>query len=457
MLFKGTVTPQPPRLGAFAGSAVLHGVPIVLLMLLPASGPVDTAASVHRKYSVSYLLPLTQRARTASLARQPAGARAHHPFQMPARFSILSIKQTVAQLETPPEIVWQREALQAMQPWQPPSVDGPPVAPERNESPKVARSRPTTVVLSPHKAGLSVAQVKLAAEVLNGAPDLTHPSAVVPPISATAEEPAPGIPQFGLPDLDQTAAEPLVSLATNPLLLASLIVVSPFNQIVPSNAPSAEMWLRQGGANGDRHDGLDTAEGGRLGGSAPGSGTGATSGTGSGSSGTTGGASSGIGTRSYIMAGYTQINLPKDGKFDVAMVSSAASAAYPGSEGALSGDVVYTVYPRLGLRKNWILQYCLPKSRDHTASSRITNPHDMPWPFQMMRPDWLNADLDYIIIHGMLTSRGQLDQLAMVTPQRLQGKDSLIESLKLWTFRPAFRDGEPVAVEVLLIIPRQPE
>jgi hypothetical protein len=33
----------------------------------------------------------------------------------------------------------------------------------------------------------------------------------------------------------------------------------------------------------------------------------------------------------------------------------------------------------------------------------------------------------------------------------------LLKSLKLWAFRPASRDGEPIAVEVLLIIPRETE
>ncbi len=146
----------------------------------------------------------------------------------------------------------------------------------------------------------------------------------------------------------------------------------------------------------------------------------------------------------------TRLTLPKDGKFGVVVLGSAGSAMYPESVSALSGKVVYTVYLKMGLRKSWILQYCLVKSPAESAANKGTaaTPLDAPWPFLMMRPDqWSASDPDYIVIHGMVTSAGQFEQLAMVFPEQLDERDLLLRSLKLWAFRPAARDGEPVAVE----------
>jgi hypothetical protein len=156
-------------------------------------------------------------------------------------------------------------------------------------------------------------------------------------------------------------------------------------------------------------------------------------------------------------ADLTRITLPKDGKFGVVVTGASASTPYPESVGALSGKIVYTVYLKVGLRKSWILQYCLPKAVDGAKRGTAT-PLDAPWPFLILRPDRLtDSDPDYIVVHGMLTSAGQLEQLAMVFPAELDQRDLLLSSLRLWAFRPASRDGEPIGVEVLLIIPREAE
>jgi hypothetical protein len=139
------------------------------------------------------------------------------------------------------------------------------------------------------------------------------------------------------------------------------------------------------------------------------------------------------------------------------VLGSASSARYPESVGALSGKVVYTVYLKVGLRKSWILQYCLKTANNEgNGNGRSATPIQAPWPFLIMRPDQRGAaDPDYIIVHGSVTDAGKFDQLAMVFPDDLEEKELLMNSLKLWAFRPASRDGVPVPVEVLLIIPRE--
>src|SRR4029077_8040116 len=123
---------------------------------------------------------------------------------------------------------------------------------------------------------------------------------------------------------------------------------------------------------------------------------------GKGANGTEGGSGNSI-------EGLTRITQPKEGRFAVVVQGSPDSAQYPESVGVLSGKVVYTVYLRVGLRKNWILQYCLPKTTEKGVATRgsATPALDAPWPFLIMRPDrWSGSDPDYIMVRGMLTSNG---------------------------------------------------
>jgi hypothetical protein len=57
-------------------------------------------------------------------------------------------------------------------------------------------------------------------------------------------------------------------------------------------------------------------------------------------------------------AGLVRITQPKDGKFGIVVSGSSISDEFPESAGILSGQMVYTVYIKAGLRKNWVLQYC---------------------------------------------------------------------------------------------------
>jgi hypothetical protein len=157
------------------------------------------------------------------------------------------------------------------------------------------------------------------------------------------------------------------------------------------------------------------------------------------------------------LPGTTEVTHPRDGKFGVVVSGSSVAAPYPESSGALSGKVVYTVYLRVGQRKNWILQYCLPKTA--VSPSRTEGSRDMleaPWPYDITRPDHA-GDSEYAVVHGMVNKEGHFDELAMIFPQEFEGKELLFQSLNRWIFRPATRDGEQAAVEVLLIIPRETE
>lgn len=153
----------------------------------------------------------------------------------------------------------------------------------------------------------------------------------------------------------------------------------------------------------------------------------------------------------------TKVVLPPDGHFSV-LVESSGSEAFAEAEGVLSGKLVYTVYVRAGARKEWILEYCLPSAAEEKPplmGKRLRL--EAPFPFLMLRPDLtFGPDIDYLIVHGIVTVLGKLDQLSyVIAPEEPAEKDLLLHSLRQWQLRPGTLDGQPVAVEVLLIIPRE--
>lgn len=157
------------------------------------------------------------------------------------------------------------------------------------------------------------------------------------------------------------------------------------------------------------------------------------------------------------MPGTTRLNLPKDGKFSVVVSGSSPAGPYAESAGALSGKMVYSVYISVGLRKKWILQYCLAKAEEQKIAVRgRALPIEAPWPYVIVRPETMSFS-EYVIVHGILGADGRFDQLGLLFPGDLEKKDLLISSLKQWTFRAATRDGVPSEVEILLIIPGQSE
>jgi hypothetical protein len=103
----------------------------------------------------------------------------------------------------------------------------------------------------------------------------------------------------------------------------------------------------------------------------------------------------------------------------------------------------------MGLRKNWTLEYW---SQGSTAALAA------PWAYTMFRPKLtLPADADALLVRGRLNAEGRLEQLVMLAPAEWAQRDSLFQALGQWKFRAAAKNGEAVAVEVLLVIPRQPE
>jgi hypothetical protein len=155
----------------------------------------------------------------------------------------------------------------------------------------------------------------------------------------------------------------------------------------------------------------------------------------------------------------TRLTRPADGRFDVIVLGSSISDFYPESAGLMPGTPVYTAYLRVGTRKSWIMQYCLPQvSRGNVTSDERAAPLDPPWPVVIIRPDLSFApDSVHLTVHGIINSSGHFEELSLISPDRLTDKGLLLGALQQWEFRPATQAGQPIGVAVLLIIPRVAE
>lgn len=552
MLFEDT--PRPKRRSpAFAGSAVLHCALILVLTLWSVKAPTDDepVGHVNRKYSVRFLrlqtaqehqrraAPGMQRSEAAGLRRatgfqasargsrkqtasasgkselsaESAARREHRLFELPPTARVDPVKQTLIQLDLPPDIVLKHEipiptALLWTQRDKAPPMRRQFVAPPLRQAPKIA-SLPVPAMLQAPNLEVKVADLNIASAVVNDTAHLSRPPAMATPVSSVGPELAKEIPQISVANSSEASAVNLISLPETPLRASATIVLPPANQIAPSGSGNAGL---SPGREGPAHDGAQgtgtegqglsasgsgavgtategTGENGTAGaatgnagagsGNASGNGGGTTaasgagsgagpgdsksgsgrggSGAGSGGSGGSGGAGGPDGSLAGGATGVTRFTLPKDGHYGVVVVGSAPAAPYPETVGALGGKMVYTVYLRVGLRKKWILQYCLPKAAEQRIKVRgSATPLDAPWPFLILRPDQLSdSGEEYVVVHGMITSEGHFDQLAMIFPEQLEKRDLLISSLSKWEFRPSSRDGVPTTVEVLLIIPRE--
>jgi hypothetical protein len=152
-----------------------------------------------------------------------------------------------------------------------------------------------------------------------------------------------------------------------------------------------------------------------------------------------------------------RINLPKDGHFGVVVVGASPSDEYPDAPAIWASRLAYTVYLHVGAAKNWILQYSLPRVVE-AATVNGTRP-DAPWPYLIVRPHLALGDFnaDAVMVHGFVDVAGHFEHLAVVFPQQFAQTKFLLGALQQWQFRPAIQNGQMTSVEVLLIIPDEPE
>ncbi len=209
---------------------------------------------------------------------------------------------------------------------------------------------------------------------------------------------------------------------------------------------------KTGAASGTAHNAAPSSGSGTAQNAASSTGSGTAIARNGGDNGTGPGSSSGTG----LGEGYsiTHINLPHDGQFGVVVVGSSLADQYPDIVNIWSGRLVYTVYLHVGVGKNWILQYSIPRTAEASAAGSVTRP-EPPWPYDISRPDLPPADYnsDAILVHGFVNLAGHFEKLAIAFPTEFAQAKFVLNALQQWKFRPARQDGQLAPVEVLLIIP----
>ena len=381
---------------------------------------------------------------------------------------------------------------------QPGSSPPPDIAPKKPDAPPpviTPAAIPQEILIPTMLAGPEHAALRL--------PRPTMPVKIFAPPSASASR----LSGNGS-SISPAVGEPVhvVAYSTNPALLTDKVLVPPGNQIgrlpgpPPSTDPAAPVGIPVGGDSlsaGTGEQGRSSADGsgkgaggsgnrgrgggaagvanrghgggpGEIGGTGPGVGVGVSGsgGFGGGPDGWDGGGTmaAALSAPPTTVLNYTtpiRIEHPANGVFDVIVSQTSVDEALPESAGALSGKPVYTVYVQVGAPRAWLLQYCVPKGVEEEprvvgGAVYIGKPSPLKAPFPLVTvlpPVALEPRTTYIMVHGFVDKTGQFQDLNVLRAPNDRVKGLLLPQLVQWRFRPATRNGVPVLVEILLVIP----
>jgi hypothetical protein len=310
-----------------------------------------------------------------------------------------------------------------------------------------------------------VADIKISSTAFDTKAPLPAPSKTSP-INVPATQQAQQMPETATKNAGKATPAGVISASTVQLqegtaTLPMINEVAPasFSGSLTAGQPKSLSPTGQGKRDGKENGaGAGQTAGNQTGAAAGGTGSGGQKGA----NGQGGGANGQGGLEASITTGASQptvvhITLPKDGKFGVVVVGSSLAEDYPETVHLWSGRLAYTVYLRVGVSKNWILQYSLPSAQEVASTGNAGRP-DAPWPYDMTRPSIdPDANTDAIMVHGFVNTAGRFEQLAVVFPTALTEAKFLLHALQQWQFRPSMQSGQATTVEVLLIIPAETE
>jgi hypothetical protein len=453
-------------------------------------------------------------------ASKPAPRR----FELPKMARRADVEQTILQPQYPLDMTLQRQvrlpnvALWSAQPRLPKPTPKRFVQPGRDPTtPPALPSLDAPPKLEPPNQESLAATLKMTGPSFSENPKLPMPRGTSMPIRVF--RPPSGQAAAG-GSLDTVIGEPinLIAISQSPAPPEKVLLVPAGNQLGQLPDPPSDdggvgdRIAGEGGAGGtglsNSGSGLDagaasdagggTGGSGGKGGTGEGSGTGGpggrgsgtggsgtggqgSRGTGSGGSGTGGGGTggtgsggTGIGSGGSGGAQLLALGMPSSMPSSVSVrivepvnsvadivVQSTASHVVPEAAGILSGKPVYTVYLRMATRKEWMLQYCKPASRDRQAETRggvVYLGADAPVkaPYLIVRrtpPITLEPRANSILVHGLLDVTGRLKDLAIVRESDRPLQEEILPYLQEWEFRPGTQDGRPVLLEILLVIP----
>lgn len=385
---------------------------------------------------------------------QSASSRPKLPTRLPAQQTIvqpdIDVNKLLSQkIPVPAMLLWSanRPKIKTITPPKPQQLNATSVIP-RVERPNTATNL-SDIAISP-TAFSSNRQI--------------HMPSTTTPIILPGPHPVDVLNETSSVQIDPASAGQIASIS-NLAMRQGVVTLPPVNQVAPGNGgagPAAEGNgnLQQGdksGNNGDKIQGNANEHQGNAQGAGGGksAGAGAQAGKGAGTSPGQGGRQSGgHGFGDEDGQPPVPISHPKDGQFGVVVVGNSALEDYPQTTPYWSGRIVYTVFLHVGLAKNWILQYSIPRKADANAGG---NSHIVaPWPYYILRPNIEPGEVnaDAMIVHGFITSNGRFESLHIVFPDDVGRSQALLNQIAQWQFRPATDNGQPARVEILLIIPQ---
>jgi hypothetical protein len=405
-----------------------------------------------------------------------------HPDQLPDSHPNApgGSPQTAPAARTPLNFISQKEAIQTL--IQPDAPTNPTIPPAPLPQVFVWSSRdiPVKNIVQPAqqtKAAIEVrpspeppnqethvADIKISSTPYETKAPLPAPSKTSP-INVPASQQAQQMPETASKNAGKATPAGVMS-ASNIQLQEGTATLPMINEVAPApyagslSAGQPKNLSVTGQGKADRKEngaGAGQTAGNQTGNAAAGAGSGGQGGAG-GQTGVNGQA----GLEASVTTGASQptvvhITLPKDGQFGMVVVGSSLAEDYPETVHLWRGRLAYTVYLRVGVSKNWILQYCLPPVQEVASAGKVSRP-DAPWPYDITRPSIdPDANTDAIMIHGFVNTSGRFEQLAVVFPTALAEAKFLLHALQQWQFRPSMQSGQATAVEVLLIIPAETE
>jgi hypothetical protein len=499
-------TEQPPsRRGpsSFLVSILVHGVVFALLLFGLRHAPRIGDQSVQR-YTVRLLdapKPEPRRPQAGgggvtyhgpqndARALAPGGSSSQSTYVPPQVAQLHPAPQTLVQPDAPPDLLLLKEVpVPPVVLWSSENTEFKKIVPPAPQKPTAADVRPAIIKPNhePTLADIKISATPFPTKAPALPPSTTSPLVVRTPepvkripetAAATSQQPTPAR-IMSLSDV-QTQGPVIIPLANQTSQSASsesLALGRPQKSSGTGTGNLASNQNGSGSGQGSGDKGVKAAAGSGSGAqSGANSGSGQGSGVGSGNAAGTGvgnAAGAGVGAGSGSAGGsgiagdsdlgsersVKRITLPKDGQFGVVVVGSSLAEEYPETVEIWKNRLVYTVYLHVGLGKNWILQYSLPRAEEAAPATSVARP-EAPWPYDILRPDLLPGDFssDAVMVHGFVNLAGVFERLAVVFPSDFAQAKFLLGALKQWHFRPAREAGQIAAVEVLLIIPEQAE
>jgi hypothetical protein len=85
------------------------------------------------------------------------------------------------------------------------------------------------------------------------------------------------------------------------------------------------------------------------------------------------------GVADFLTRMFVRIDLPRNSRPPISVLGESVAEQFPETVGRMSSRVVSTIYLRVGLKRNWTLEYCLPAGSAEGPAKGGAAALDPPW------------------------------------------------------------------------------